>query len=112
VDRALERGVKKDEVCYIHYGELYTLKLTGAQAVPEKIVKFEMKADPKISEHTYKDLLNAEFQVVNRQTGKKTEFSLLLATQGRLRGAPVQITYQPNWWFQVVLNLKPEESTN
>jgi hypothetical protein len=112
VDRALERGVKKDEVCYIHYGELYTLKLTGAQAVPEKIVKFEMKTEPKISEHTYKDLLNTEFQVINHQTGKKTEFSLLLATHGRLRGAPVQITYQPNWWFQVVLNLKPEESTN
>lgn len=112
VDRALERGVKKDEVCYIHYGELYTLKLIGAQAVPERTVKFEMKTEPKISEHTYKDLLDAEFQVVNHQTGKKTEFSLLLATQGRLRGAPVQITYQPNWWFQVVLNLKPEQSTN
>jgi len=112
VDRALERGVKKDEVCYIHYGELYSLKLTGARAVPQKTVKFEMKADSKIVEHAYKDLLETDFQVVNHQTGKKTEFSLLMATQGRLRGAPVQITYQPNWWIQIVLNMKPEESTN
>lgn len=112
VDAALAQGVKKNEVCYIHYGERYTLKLTGAQAVPERTVKFEMKTEPKLSEHTYKDLLDAEFQVVNHQTGKKTEFSLLLATQGRLRGVPVQITYQPNWWIQIVLNLKPEESTN
>ncbi len=112
VDQALERGVKKDEVCYIHYGELYTLKLLSAKAVLEKTVKFEMKTDSKIVEHTYKDLLDAGFQVLNHQTGKKTEFSLLLATQGRLRGAPIQITYQPNWWIQIVLNLKPEESTN
>ncbi len=106
VDGALERGIQKDEVCYIHYGELYTLKLTGAQAVPERTVKFEMKSEPKLSEHTYKDLLDAKFQVVNHQTGKKTEFSLLMGTKGELRGAPVQIDYQPNWWFRVILNLK------
>jgi hypothetical protein len=112
VDEALARGVKKNEVCYIHYGELYTLKLTGAQVVQEKTVKFEMKSEPKVFENTYKDLLDAQFQIVNHQTGKKTEFSLLLATKGRLRGVPLQITYQPNWWIQIVLNLKPEESTN
>ncbi len=112
VDGALERGVLKNEVCYIHYGELYTLKLLSAKVVPEKTVKIEMKSEPKILDHTYKDLLDTEFQVVNHQTGKKSEFSLLMAKTGRLRGVPVQITYQPNWWFQVVLNLKPEQSTN
>ena len=112
VDEALARGVKKNEACYIHYGELYTLKLTDARAVAEKTVKFEMKSEPRVFEHTYKDLLDTQFQIVNHQTGKKTEFGLLMATQGRLRGVPVQITYQPNWWIQIVLNLKPEESTN
>lgn len=112
VDEALARGVKKNEVCYIHYGELYKLKLTDAQAVAEKTVKFEMKSEPKVFENTYQDLLDTQFQIVNHQTGKKTEFSLLLATKGRLRGVPLQITYQPNWWIQIVLNLKPEESTN
>ena len=112
VDGALARGVLKNEVCYIHYGELYTLKLTGAKSVPEKSVRIEMKSEPKLLEHTYQNLLQTEFQVVNHQTGKKTDFSLLMATTGRLRGVPVQITYQPNFWFQVVLNLKPEQSTN
>jgi hypothetical protein len=112
VDGALERGARKGEFCYIHYGELYTLKLIGAHAVPEKTVKIEMKTEPKVSEHSYMDLLDAQFQVINHQTGKKSEFSLLLETTGRLRGVPVQITYQPNWWFQVILNLKPEQSTN
>jgi hypothetical protein len=36
----------------------------------------------------------------------KTDFSVLLGTTGELRGVPVQINYQPNWWFQIVLNLK------
>ena len=112
VDGALAHGVTKNEVCYIHYGELYTLKLTSAKAVAEKSVRIEMKTEPKLLEHTYQNLLDTEFQVVNHQTGKKTEFSLLMATKGRLRGVPVQITYQPNWWFQVVLNLKPEQTTN
>jgi len=25
-----------------------------------------------------------------------------------MKGVPVQIRYQPNWWFQVVLNLQPD----
>jgi hypothetical protein len=38
-------------------------------------------------------------------------FTLLLGTRVALRGAPVQIRYQPNWWFQVVLNLPPKTAT-
>jgi hypothetical protein len=112
VDGALQRGVTKNEVCYIHYGELYTLKLTGAKPVPEKSIHIEMKTEPKLLEHTYQNLLDTQFQIVNHQTGKKTDFTLLMATQGRLRGVPVQITYQPNWWIQIVLNLKPDQTTN
>jgi len=32
---------------------------------------------------------------------------ILAGTEGPLRGVPVQIRYQPNWWFQAVLNLAP-----
>jgi len=35
-------------------------------------------------------------------------FDIVLGTDGSMRGAPIQITYQPNWWFQVVLNLVPD----
>ena len=40
-------------------------------------------------------------------TGRKVYFTILAGTEGSLRGIPVQIRYQPNWWFQVVLNLVP-----
>ncbi|HEV8384847.1 MAG TPA: hypothetical protein VGQ11_08240, partial [Candidatus Acidoferrales bacterium] len=74
VDGALERGATKGTVCYIHYGELYTLKLIGAKAIREKTVRVEMKTEPKLFEHTYQNLLDTEFQIFNHQTGKKTEF--------------------------------------
>ena len=43
----------------------------------------------------------------HKETGKPVNFTILVGTKGELRGVPVQIRYQPNWWFQVVLNLRP-----
>jgi len=45
--------------------------------------------------------------VMCEESGGKTTFDIVLGTEGNLRGAPIQISYQPNWWFQVVLNLAP-----
>ena len=59
-------------------------------------------------EKTYRDLVNARFSVLNQTTREVTYFELLLGTSGNLRGVPVQIIHQPNWWFQVVLNLDPK----
>ena len=43
----------------------------------------------------------------SKASGKRSTFTLVLGTSGNLRGIPVQIRFQPNWWFQVVLNLCP-----
>lgn len=107
VDAALERGQREAEACYLHYGELYTLKLTGTERVAETKIELDLRSDPpRPYNRTYRHLLRAKFEIFNHQTGKKTRFEMLLGTEGPLRGAPVQITFQPNWWFQVVLNLK------
>jgi len=49
-----------------------------------------------------------DFVSTHKLTGKKVYFAIA-GTQGALRGVPVQICYQPNWWFQVVLNLLPQK---
>jgi hypothetical protein len=54
--------------------------------------------------------MEMEFVSTHKETGKKVNFTLMVGTQGALRGVPVQIRYQPNWWFQVVLNLRPESA--
>jgi hypothetical protein len=48
-----------------------------------------------------------DFVSTHKLTGKKVYFTILAGTEGPLRGVPVQIRYQPNWWFQAVLNLAP-----
>jgi hypothetical protein len=58
---------------------------------------------------THKNLLQLDFVSTHKLTGKKVYFTIYAGTQGALRGVPVQICYQPNWWFQVVLNLRPEK---
>jgi hypothetical protein len=56
---------------------------------------------------TYPDLLQLDFVYTHKLTGKKVYFTILAGTEGPLRGVPVLIRYQLNWWFQAVLNLAP-----
>ena len=51
-------------------------------------------------DQTYHHLQQAHFVVVGQETGSKSAFDILLGTEGNLRGAPIQVTYQANWWFQ------------
>jgi hypothetical protein len=56
---------------------------------------------------SYPDLLQLDFVFAHKLTGRKVYFLLLVGTKGEMRNVPVQIRYQPNWWFQVDLNLPP-----
>jgi len=56
---------------------------------------------------TYSNLVQLDFVSTHKLTGKKVYFTILVGTDPPLRGVPVQIRYQPNWWFHVVLNLAP-----
>ena len=58
---------------------------------------------------TYHDLLQLDFVSTHQLTGKQVSFSVITGATDPLRGVPVQIRYQPNWWFQVVLNLRNQD---
>ena len=102
---ALANPKQKRSLCYLYNGERRTLTLIKAAPVAEQIIALSLVKEPKQFSRTYRDLLLAEMENENEETGKTSRFRLLLATKGELRGLPVQIQYQPNWWFQVVLNL-------
>jgi hypothetical protein len=104
---ALDQRQPPVSLCYIYNSKQYTLSLDAVRPVPDKIVQFAVADGKQKIEHHYHDLDEARFHVLNRATGKKTYFALLLGTAGELRGAPVQINYQPNWWFRITLNLQP-----
>ncbi len=95
-------------LCYIYNSRLYAVTLESTRPVMEKTVHFTLNDTKQKVDRTYHNLREARFQIANHTTGEKTDFEILLGTTGNLRGAPVQINYQPNWWFQIMLNLKPE----
>lgn len=93
--------------CYLHDAQENTLtleKVTPTQSLP---VQLRGPADVIILDTVYHDLLQLDFVSEHRETGKRVYFTIFVGTQSGLRGVPVQIRYQPNWWFQVILNFRP-----
>lgn len=96
-----------ESLCYIYNARHYTATLQSVQSLAEKNVHVQLHANGGSLDRAYRHLLNAHFEVACRETGTKSNFDIVLGTEGKMRGTPVQINYQPNWWFQIVLNLLP-----
>ena len=92
-------------LCYIYDSQVNTLTLDHVETVEKLDLKINSAKGGILLERSYDHLLQADFVSAHQATGKRVYFTILLGTQGELRGVPVQIRYQPNWWFQVVLNL-------
>ena len=108
---AAAEGVKAPQsLCYVYDAQVDTLTLEHVEPIRTLAVKVSSSKGGMLTEQTYTALLQTDFVSANQTTGKKVSFTILLGTQGALRGVPVQIRYQPNWWFQVVLNLLPKTS--
>jgi len=110
LDRSLNGEAPPLSVCYIYNARRYTLTLQHVSPVSTKDVHIALKAKDQRIDRSYHNLNDSDFQIHNLESGEKTDFSVLVGTTGDLRGVPVQINYQPNWWFQVVLNLKNQPS--
>jgi hypothetical protein len=93
-------------LCYLYNGEQHKLNLVKVTPVAERKIELSLAQEPRNYQRVYRDMLLAEIENENLETGKSSSFRLLLATKGDWKGLPVQISYQPNWWFQVILNLK------
>jgi hypothetical protein len=108
IDQALAGRPAPLSSCYIYNVRSYTAVLERLSRVKERTVRIKFRPDGREASRTYHDLLAARFQVRRHDSDERTSFEILLGTVGPLRGVPVQIVYQPNFWFQVVLNLNPE----
>jgi hypothetical protein len=134
IDAALADRPTPSSLCYIYNARHYTATLLSVRPVAEKTVHVSLRgkgapapaggppsrrtnpstAEPRVAggalDRSYRHLKDAHFEVVGQETGTKSYFDILLGTEGSLRGSPLQITYQPNWWFQVILNLTPDST--
>jgi len=93
--------------CYVHDAQENTLVLESRTQVAKLPVQLRGAGKTILLNTDYYDLLRLDFVSVHKITGKQVNFTILVGTRGEFRGVPVQIRYQPNWWFQVLLNLRP-----
>lgn len=116
ISELVEVGLEKQSApvsrCYIHNAEEYTLTLQQVEPLESLNVHVRGLNDGVLVDQLYKNVVRLDFVSTHKPTGRKSEFAIFTATQGPLRGVPVQIAYEPNWWFQVVLNLLPKAPTN
>jgi hypothetical protein len=111
VDVAVGRSTGPRDVCYFYNGEQHELKLAQVSAVPRETIHLTLRDEPHDYTRTYNNLVSARFEDMNEANKKGSEFELLLGLTGSLKGVPVQIRYQPNWWFEAILNLKTPETS-
>jgi hypothetical protein len=97
--------------CYVHDAQENTLTLERVFTVDNLPVQLHGPKNITLLNTAYHDLLQMDFVSTHKETGKKVYFTMFVGTQGAQRGVPLQIRYQPNWWFQVVLNIRPAKSS-
>lgn len=93
--------------CYSYLSWSYRMSIRSLEPVKEMKVSLKMRGSNKMLERTYRNLKKADFRVVNLKTGNPTDFKMIFGDSGALKGIPVQVEFQPNWWFRVTVNLKP-----
>jgi hypothetical protein len=105
LDAALDGAKTPASLCYVYDAQENTLTVERTVLLAKFPVQLRGAKGVTLLETEYQNLLQVDFVSTHRTTDKKVYFTILAGTQGALRGVPVQIRYQPNWWFQVVLNL-------
>jgi hypothetical protein len=97
-----------EALCYIYNARRYRATLLGVHPLAQKSVHVTRRGSGRPIDQNYRHLMETHFEILNEETSVTTPFDIVVGTEGKLRGAPLQITYQPKWWFQIVLNLAPD----
>lgn len=109
IQASLDGAPAPQSRCYIHDAQENTLELERVEHIARLPVQVQAADKSTLLNTTYRELLQLDFVSTHKLTGKLVAFTLVTGTSGPLRGVPVLIRYQPNWWFQVVLNLHSQD---
>ena len=111
MDAALDGQSAPSSRCYVYDAQENNLTLENVWPLATLPVQLHGPNNVTLLDSSYSHLLQLDFVSTHKLTGKKVYFSIIEGAEGKWRGVPVQIRYQPNWWFQVVLNLRPSAGT-
>ncbi len=82
-------------VVYVYNGAFHDLSLQHSALVREW----------RDGTRSVPNVVRAEFEWRNRNSGEKSQFELTYGTDGRFAEVPLHASYRPRWWFQVDLVL-------
>ena len=111
MDAALDGQSTPSSRCYVYDAQENNLTLENVWPLATLPVQLHGPNNVTLLDSSYSHLLQLDFVSTHKLTGKKVYFSIIEGVEGKWRGVPVQIRYQPNWWFQVVLNLRTSPGT-
>jgi hypothetical protein len=106
LDAALDGRKAPYTLCYFYDASEVSLTVERTEMLRKLPVQLHGPKGITLINTEYQNVLQVDFLSANRATGRKVNFTVFVGTQGASAGVPVQIRYQPNWWFQIVLNLK------
>jgi hypothetical protein len=86
-------------VSYVFSNTPYTLTLRKATRVPIA----------RIDGRDYTGLVRHEFETLNQVARSRERFTILCPVEGPLAEVPIQVVYQPRWWFKAELVLDDRE---
>jgi hypothetical protein len=110
VDDAVQEHSAPISRCYVYDAQENTLSLEKISPIDSLAVRLTGPDKGVLLDAKRDNLLQLDFVSTHKPTGKKVYFTIYAGTRGALRSVPVQICYQPNWWFHVVLNLLPQKA--
>ena len=94
-------GVTPSARAYVHGDRLYDMRLRSCTPLAAE--------GPDTPEPS---LVEADFEVRTRATGRTTRFRLTYPTGGPLAGVPVRIVYRPRWWFEAEMTLAGDTTSS
>jgi hypothetical protein len=82
-------------VSYVYRGRVYDLTARKVESIDST----------EISGVPFTHLLRGSFAIRNRQSGSVSRFQVTFTPDGALAFVPIVMSYQPNWWLRVALEL-------
>lgn len=97
--RSGQQGLTRRSSAFAYNGRVFDVTLD-----PPRVLR-----NQQYGERTYTRLLQGDFVMRNRATGKKESFSIVFGAEGDIQEVPIFISYQPRWWFKAELVLDEKQ---
>jgi hypothetical protein len=99
-------GKSKLQWPYVYNAKLYQLHLEKTKHHKEfKLANTASATVQPALPSSFRNVVEADFMLVNQQTGEPHRFACWFPLEGPLKYIPIQIQDNPRWWLQVRLQL-------